>query len=653
MEDVEDLEEVLDRIRACVNFIKIEVVPDVEGTVEHAVNATSTTSEPDVQGCSVPMNYHEAHRRPDSDLWRAAEDVEYNGLESKNVFEWTRTEDVPVESKTMTSRWVYDLKVNEMNVIVKYKARIVVRGFEARAGLEYAETFSATVRATALRIMFAIAARCRYTMHQFDVEQAFLAARLKDNVVLYVHPPPGRGRKGFVWRLLSALYGLKQASHLFERHLTDILVNKLKMKRLTCEHSIYVMHRKRADGTTSTLFACVYVDDIITIKSDDVILREFQALLSAEIAIKDIGPLKYCLGILVKQDPDTFTVSLSQEGFISDLLNKVSLNGPFRSATTPLPAGLQLSLTDCPSTLEEIRDMSYAPFNTYRSIVGSLMYLTGATRPDIAFAVNLLSRYVQNPGRKHYTALLHLIRYLDGTRQLGVTYIGYGDQGRVLEQERRAGYRSTDQDRANPRLLSESFRNNLVAYCDASWGDDKDRRRSTSGWVVYLNGGPVCWRVRRQKTVATSSSEAELYSMSDVMKEVRWLQQLMNELGYPQPVVRPGLGGRTAIGTSIRNRGTIVWEDNAGAIQISQNDVFHNRTKHVDIQHHFVMDYTERGLMAVMYCPTTDMIADALTKALGGPTFLRLRPLLMGTWYLSRLAAPAVEESVSVASSEL
>jgi hypothetical protein len=499
--------------------------------------------------------------------------------------------------------------------------------------MEFGETFSATVRATSIRVVLSLAAQERLRLHQFDVEQAFLTAEIGSESI-FCYPPPGQGRPGEVWLLKKALYGLKQASHLFQKHFTKILTMKLGMKRLGEDSSIFILTRKQGSRTL-LLIACVYVDDIVVAHGSDELLEYFRSKLSAAIGIKDIGPLKYCLGMHVEQHPGDYSVTVTQSGFIQDLLDRTDLGAadtPTRK--TPAPIGDKLSLADCPASDIEKREMTEAPFNGYRSIVGSLMYLTGATRPDIGYAVNQLARYVASPGKRHWHFLVHLLRYLAGTRSLGVHYTGYAVQGYILEEERKHGYWQKD-CLPQPQLLSESFRNNVIAFADADWAADVDTRRSTSGWVTFMNGGPVSWRVKRQTVVATSTAESELYSLGDCFKEVRWLQKLLGEIGFPQPVRPPGRGGAVAEPESVKNRGSIIFEDNMSCIMISQNEVFHQRTKHIDVQWRFVLQYVELGYMCVTHVGTADQVADLLTKSVGGQILGRLRDRLMGTWYLS------------------
>jgi len=584
---------------------------------------------------SAPKNRREAYARPDIQEWVAAEGKEFAGLVDKNVFTWVPIADIPRHTKILTTRFVYDYKVNEKNEIVKYKARLVVRGFEQREGIEFSDTFSATASMATVRTVLALAAREKLRLHQFDVEQAFLTADIDDEVI-YVRPPEGHAREGQVWRLNKALYGLKQASRLFEKHFAKILVMKLRLERLKTDRSIYIMRRERY-GTKgyALLIVCVYVDDLIVGYSDMDILAEFRQALVSQIGIKDIGTLTYCLGMHVRQAPD-FSVTVNQAGFVADLLARTGYDtGKVHSPATPSPPNKTMNERMCPQTKEEKAEMERAPYNTYRSIVGSLMYLTGATRPDIGFAVNLLARYVANPGKEHWDRLTYLLRYLAGCPDLGIHYYGRSFQDVILEHEKRLGYYASDDTAPQGGRLSESFKNNLISYVDSDWGADEDRRRSTTGWVNFLNGGPVSWRVRRQKVVAASSTEAELYALGDCIKQVVYLSKFLGELGFKQPARTPGTGGRPADANTVQNTGSVIFEDNSGCIAISQQHVFSQRTKHVSIQYAFILDYVEMGAVCVTKVHTSLQIADVLTKASNIAIFTGLRPQLMGTWGLS------------------
>ena len=201
----------------------------------------------------------------------------------------------------------------------------------------------------------------------------------------------------------------------------------------------------------------------------------------------------------------------------------------------------------------------------YSSAVGSLMYAMTATRPDIAFAVSALSAFMANPGEKHWIALKRVLRYLQGTRHY--TLVLGGSQ---VE---------------------------LRGWCDADWGTDKDTRRSVTGYIFKVGNGVISWQSKRQPTVATSSTEAEYMSVSYAAREAAFLHQLLAELGYKQGCIT-------------------LHCDNQSCIALCNNPAYHQRSKHIDVQHNFIREKVEAGDITLQYMPTEQMAADALTKPL-------------------------------------
>ena len=182
----------------------------------------------------------------------------------------------------------------------------------------------------------------------------------------------------------------------------------------------------------------------------------------------------------------------------------------------------------------------------------------------------------------------------------------------------------------NPKLMSESFISKLVAYADADFASDTVERRSTSGWVVFLNGGPVSWRSHRQKSISLSTTEAELYSLSDCLQEVIWLQRVLTELGYPQPALRVGPG--------LSNSGTVIYEDNKGCRDGSKNfGSAARRAKHMGVRKIFVQSHVNIGTISVTECSSADMVADLLTKPIGAVVCRKLYNQLMGYCTPTRL----------------
>jgi hypothetical protein len=222
-------------------------------------------------------------------------------------------------------------------------------------------------------------------------------------------------------------------------------------------------------------------------------------------------------------------------------------------------------------------------FFPYRAIIGVLLYIALATRPDLACAVSALGRFCSNPGRAHWVAAKRVLRYLAGTAAKGLTFC-------------------CD---ACPDPLQ------LLGFVDANWGGDVDTRRSISGFVFYVAGGPVSWCSRIQRTVALSSAEAEYLAISDACKDCVWLRSLLAELGFPQGP-------------------TVIWEDNQSAIAISRNPVQRRRTRHIDIRHHYVRDLVESAVISLQYCCSAEMIADLLTKPSARVVFQKLVDDLLG-----------------------
>ena len=230
-----------------------------------------------------------------------------------------------------------------------------------------------------------------------------------------------------------------------------------------------------------------------------------------------------------------------------------------------MQVGLPLTESMSPTTEAERVDMARVP---YRSAVGSLMYAMVATRPDIAAAVSAVSRFMENPGSEHWTAVKHIMRYLKNTADWVLT-------------------------------LGSGCKLQLVGYCDADWaGGDLDGRRSTTGYTFSLGSGSIVWSSKRQPTVALSTTEAEYMATTNAAREAIWLRRLLGELGYTQ--AEP----------------TVIYSDNQGSIKLAHNPVHHSRTKHIDVQHHFVRELVESNVVALRYCPTDANVADVLTKPL-------------------------------------
>ena len=317
---------------------------------------------------------------------------------------------------------------------------------------------------------------------------------------------------------------------------------------------------------SDTAYLLLYVDDIILTACTAGLLSQLTARLRAEFAIKDLGPLHYFLGVEVVRRPDGFF--LHQRKYAHELLERAGMLN-CKPAATPVDTKAKLSATDGSPA-------SDAAF--YRSIVGALQYLT-LTRPEIQYAVQQVCLHMHAPRDVHWAAVKRILRYVCGTMDLGVTLHASADTA-------------------------------LTAYSDADWAGCPDTRCSTSGYCVYLGISLISWSSKRQPTVSRSNSEAEYRAVANVVAECSWLRQLLQELSCPV------------------DRATVVYCDNVSAVYLSANPVHHRRTKHIELDIHFVREQVALGHIRVLHVPTSQQFADIMTKGLPTASFEEFRSSL-------------------------
>ncbi|KAJ9560596.1 hypothetical protein OSB04_005756, partial [Centaurea solstitialis] len=302
-----------------------------------------------------------------------------------------------------------------------------------------------------------------------------------------------------------------------------------------------------------SILLLLYVDDMIITGSDSTGIASLKQSLSSAFEMKDLGKLHYFLGLEVLSDVSG--TYLCQAKYISDLLSKAGLSDT-KVASTPLEYNLHLT----PSASTPLQDPT-----RYRQLVGSLVYLT-VTRPDIAYAVHTVRQFMAAPRSDHYAAILRILRYLKGTMFHGLYFFSTS---------------SLD----------------LRGFSDADWDSDMTDRRSTIGYCFFLGDSLISWRSKKQSLIARSSTEAEYRALADTSQELIWLRWLLSDMGAPQKSPTP------------------LWCDNNSAIQIAHNDVFHERTKHIEIDCHFVRQHVVRNTIRLHPISTLDEPADIFTKA--------------------------------------
>jgi hypothetical protein len=357
-----------------------------------------------------------------------------------------------------------------------------------------------------LRLLLAIAAAEDLEIQQMDFIAAFLAGELEEEI--YMEQPEGfSDGTDRVCLLNKSLYGLKQAARVWNQRIRKFLKD-IGFTQTHADHCVYV-------NKDTGIILAMWVDDLLIFGKNMDQINELKAQLQGQFEMKDLGDLKYFLGIHVTRNREERSLTISQSAYIHQILERFRMKN-CKPADTPMAAGCKLTKAAVGDLLVDEKE--------YQSLVGSLMYAMTGTRPDLAYTVSQLSQYNAKPTAIHLTTAKRVLRYLKGHTDLGITY-GNNDDS-------------------------------LNGYCDADWGANEDRK-SISGYLFMLGGGAISWSSKKQSTVALSSTEAEYIALMEATKESIWLQRLLSELGRADRDHR------------------IMWEDNQGAIALALNPEYH------------------------------------------------------------------------------
>ncbi|KAG8499626.1 hypothetical protein CXB51_006086 [Gossypium anomalum] len=337
----------------------------------------------------------------------------------------------------------------------------------------------------------------------------------------------------------------------------DSFMTSHDFKRSSFDSCVYF--KKNNDG--SFVYLLLYVDDMLIAAKDKGEIRKVKAQLSEEFEMKDLGPAKKILGMEILRDRKASKLYLSQKGYIEKLLCRFNMRSA-KPVSTPLAAHFRLSSALSPQSDDEIEYMSHVP---YSSAVGSLMYAMVYSLPDLSYAVSAVSRYMANPGKEHWKAVQWILRYLRGTTDVCLQF-GRTEDG-------------------------------VIGYVDADFAGDLDRRRSLTGYVFTIGGCAISWKATLQTTVALSTTEAEYMAITEACKEAIWLKGLFSELNEDLQI-------------------STVFYDSQSAIFLTKDQMFHERTKHIDVRYHFVRDIIARGDIVVSKISTHENPADMMTKSL-------------------------------------
>ena len=336
---------------------------------------------------------------------------EMESLQKNNTYELVK---LPKGRKALRNKWVYKLKKDGRGDLVKYKARLVVKGFGQKKGIDFDEIFSPVVKLSSIKIILGLATNQDLEIEQLDVKTAFLHGDLEEEI--YMQQPEGfedKRKEDLVCKLKKSLYGLKQAPRQWYKKFDSFMVGH-GYQRTAADYCVYF---KRYPGE-KFIILLLYVDDMLIVGQDRAQISKLKEELAESFEMKDLGPTKQILGMEITRDRKNRRLWLSQERYVERILERFNMKEA-KPVTTPLGGHCKLSKSSCPSTEEENKKMVVIP---YSSAVGSLMYAMVCTRPDIAHAVGVVSRFLSNPGKQHWEAVKWIFRYLRRTSKLCLSF---------------------------------------------------------------------------------------------------------------------------------------------------------------------------------------------------------------------------------------
>lgn len=500
-----------------------------------------------------PQTFSQAIASPEADKWKNAMQEELTALAVNKTWKLV---DLPEGKKPIDNRWVFKIKGKPDENDCRYRARLVAKGYSQIPGIDYEETFSPVARWNTIRSLLSIAVKDKLKVAQFDIKTAFLYADIEDE--LYMKQPVGfDDGSGKVCRLLKSIYGLKQAPRCWNERFTSFL-SSYNLSESAADPCLYL-------DSEGSIMIVLHVDDGLVIAKKDKDLYEFLKYLGKEFSIT-VEPANCFLGLQIHQLKNG-SIFINQENYGLRVLERFNMCNS-NHVSTPIERGQFLDDSPSEGLSERI---------PYREAIGSLLYLSVVSRPDLTYTVNVLSQVLENPLVKHWNMVKRVFKYLKGTLQLGILY-------------------------------DSNSNRELEAFSDADYAGDIATRRSTSGSVFKYCGGAIAWTSAKQRSVALSTTEAEFVAASEATKELIWLKRLFSEISDNQNVV--------------------LFIDNQSAIKLIKNPEFHNRSKHIDVRYKFVREKYQLGELNVNYINSENQEADLFTKVLPKTRFETLRNII-------------------------
>lgn len=499
-----------------------------------------------------PVRFEEAVRH---EHWRTAMESEIKSINDNHTWKLV---DLLAGAKVIGVKWIFKTKLNERGELDKFKARLVAKGFHQTQGVDFHEVFAPVARWDTIRVILALAAQRRWCVFQLDVKSAFLHGELAEDV--YVEQPQGfesGDDAGKVYKLQKALYGLRQAPRAWYSRIEGYFARE-GFRKCHCEHTLFVKAEKG-----DVLIVSVYVDDLIYTSSSETMIVEFKRSMEEEFAMTDLGKMKYFLGVEVVQDEQG--IFIGQKKYAVETLQKFGME-ECNAVRNPMVRGNRLTKEGAGARVDP---------TSFKQLVGSLRYLT-ATRPDLIYSVNLVSRYMESPSEQHLAAAKRILRYVQGTVGFGIQYRHGGDE-------------------------------KLIGYVDSDYAGDEDDRRSTSGYTFLFGDGAVSWSSKKQPIVTLSTTKVEYVAAASGACQAVWLRNVLMDIGCDQ------------------EKGTVILCDNSSTIKLAKNHVLHGRSKHIHVRYHFIRELVNEEVISLEYCTTQEQVSDIMTKPVKLDVFERLR----------------------------